>query len=340
MTTEKPPRAAIAPTIVRRVIVLAITGIGLYLVWPSMLVAYSAWPDLLALEPAWLLAIGLLQAMSFFSTWVLLEVSMKTHERFVVATSQLAGNAASKIVPGGAAAGGALQFQMLREGGLETSRIATGLGVATTASTAMLAALPLLALPPILAGAPVDSRLVNAVWMGAALFLILMAAGAVLLFTDRPVILAGRLVRAVLRALHRSPPDELPELLLARRNEIRAFLGQRWRMALGATAGKIGFDYLALVAAVAAVGAEARPSLILLAFVASQILAMIPITPGGLGFVELGLTTALGLAGVPATEAVVASLAYRLFSYWLPLPIGAAAFALFRRRLSRRRALG
>ena len=330
--------SSVRATLIRRAIALAVTGIGLYLVWPSLLVAYSAGPDLLEIQAAWLAGIGLLQVLSFISTWILLAVAMKTRELFVVATSQLAGNAASKIVPGGAAVGGAIQFQMLREGGLDAPRIATGLGVTTAASTAMLTALPLLALPPIIAGAPIDEQLVYAVWMGAVLFLILMATGALLLFTDRPVLLAGRAIRAVLRALRRSPPDDLPQRIIARRDEIRSFLGRSWRRALAATAGKIGFDYLSLVAAVAAVGAEARPSLILLAFVASQLLAMIPITPGGLGFVELGLTTALGLAGVPAAQAVVASLAYRLFSYWLPLPIGAAAWALFRRRTSRRAA--
>ena len=40
----------------------------------------------------------------------------------------------------------------------------------------------------------------------------------------------------------------------------------------------------------------------------------------GLGFVEAGLTAALALAGVPAASAVVATLAYRLVSYWLPCP--------------------
>ena len=47
---------------------------------------------------------------------------------------------------------------------------------------------------------------------------------------------------------------------------------------------------------------------------------MIPITPGGLGFVEAGLTGVLTLAGVTPEHAVLATLLYRLFSYWLPAP--------------------
>jgi uncharacterized protein (TIRG00374 family) len=59
---------------------------------------------------------------------------------------------------------------------------------------------------------------------------------------------------------------------------------------------------------------------------------MIPITPGGLGFVEAGLTGTLALAGVGAGDAVVAAFAYRLVSFWLPLPFGLAGYLLARRR--------
>jgi uncharacterized protein (TIRG00374 family) len=57
---------------------------------------------------------------------------------------------------------------------------------------------------------------------------------------------------------------------------------------------------------------------------------MIPITPGGLGFVEAGLTTLLVLAGVDADQAVVGTLLYRLVSFWLPIPAGALAWGAWR----------
>jgi hypothetical protein len=62
---------------------------------------------------------------------------------------------------------------------------------------------------------------------------------------------------------------------------------------------------------------------------------MIPLTPGGLGFVESGLTGVLTVAGVPLDQAVLATLLYRVFSYWLPLPAGLVAAALFRHRHER-----
>jgi uncharacterized protein (TIRG00374 family) len=60
--------------------------------------------------------------------------------------------------------------------------------------------------------------------------------------------------------------------------------------------------------------------------------ALIPLTPGGLGVVEASLSGMLILAGVAPPSALVATLAYRLASYWLPLVAGAEAYGLFRRR--------
>jgi hypothetical protein len=65
---------------------------------------------------------------------------------------------------------------------------------------------------------------------------------------------------------------------------------------------------------------------------ALPLLALLPFTPGGLGFVEAGLVGTLALAGVPGPKALAATLLYRLVAYWLPIPAGGVAYFLFRRR--------
>ena len=70
----------------------------------------------------------------------------------------------------------------------------------------------------------------------------------------------------------------------------------------------------------------------LLAFVAASVLGLLPFTPGGLGFVEAGLAATLAVAGVPAGDALVATLVYRLLTFWLPIPLGGVAVYVFRRR--------
>jgi uncharacterized protein (TIRG00374 family) len=101
------------------------------------------------------------------------------------------------------------------------------------------------------------------------------------------------------------------------------------------TAGRLGCDYGCLLAALRATGAGPRPSLVLLAYAAANIIALFPLTPGGLGVVEASLSGLLILAGVHPGDALLATLAYRVASYWLPLLAGPPAYLLFRRRYGR-----
>jgi hypothetical protein len=119
---------------------------------------------------------------------------------------------------------------------------------------------------------------------------------------------------------------------MARRGDLLAGLGSRWRSALAASVANWTFDYLALVAALVFLDANPRFSLVLLAYGAAALLTMIPITPGGLGFVEAGLASLLVVAGIPSSTALLATLAYRIVSFWLPLPVGLGAWLLFSHR--------
>ena len=122
--------------------------------------------------------------------------------------------------------------------------------------------------------------------------------------------------------------EQLPQRLIGERDQIIDTLGPRWKRALAATLGRWFLDFGCLLAVLKALNALGRPGLVLLAFCAAQLLAQIPVTPGGLGFVEAGLTATLALAGVPAGDAVVATFVYRLFSYWLQLPFGLLGLGL------------
>ena len=317
-----------------RAILLVLTLIALYVLWPSLLKVLSAWPELLKIEPAWFVVMFGLEIASFACAWALHRLALRTGRWFAIATAQIAGNAFSRIVPGGAAAGAAIQFRLLVLSGLNPTTIGTGLTAATLISSATLFALPVLALPAIAFGAPAPSGLVQSAWLGAALFVLAIVVGAVLLSADGPLLWVGKAIQRIQNRMRRGRPPKtgIPEKLLRERNEIRSTLGSRWWLALITASGNWLLDYLALLAAVAAVGAQPRPALVLLAYVAAAVLGMIPITPGGLGFVEAGLTATLTLAGVSAADAVLATLAYRLVSYWLPLVAGPFAYLAHRRR--------
>ena len=61
-------------------------------------------------------------------------------------------------------------------------------------------------------------------------------------------------------------------------------------------------------------------------------LAAVPLTPGGLGIVEAVAATSLSGFGVPAADAWLGVISWRLFNFWLPIPIGAGAYLSLRVR--------
>ena len=325
------------PSLRRTAIWLAITGVSLYLVAPSLLDVLGSWRDLERIDWLWFPAMLALQAGGLACLWALQRMAINRARWPDVIESQLAGNALGKIAPAGGAIGAALQYRMLVEAGLERGRTVAGITAVNLLTFAVVLALPILALPTFLRGS-VDRNLVEATLIGVGVFALLCGAAVALLAFDRPLELVGEALQSVRNRLRRGsePLRRLPERLRGERDRLLATLGPKWRQAVVATVGRWAFDYATLLAALAAVGAHPRPSLVLLAFCAAQVLSQIPVTPGGLGFVEAGLTAMLVLAGVGTGRAVLATLAYRLFAYWLQLPAGAVGFALHKRRYARR----
>jgi uncharacterized protein (TIRG00374 family) len=325
-------------TIVKRASAVAVAGAAIYLVMPGLIAVVGSWPRLSTLNPIWFTVALASEVVSFTCNFALQRLALRTLGWFAVVTAGLAGNAVTDSLPGGDAAGAAVQFRMLTAAGFDTD---TAVGALTTFSllgVGGLLALPVFALPAILAGVPASPGLVHTALLGLAGFAGFAVFGTILLQTDRPLATAGRTAQRLRNRVtrgRRPPATGWDRQLLDQRDAIRTVLGEKWRQAVLLTAGRLGFDYGCLLAALRATGASPRPSLVLLAYAAAGIIALLPLTPGGLGIVEASLSGLLVLAGVHASDAVLATLAYRIASYWLPLFAGLPAYLLFRHRYGR-----
>jgi len=319
-----------------RGLLLAAGAVALYLLAPQIVAVFATAPQLSRLQVPWLVVMFALEAASFAAAWELARIAVPGLGWRVAATSQLAANAASRAVPGGPVVGGAVYFQMLRRSGIDPAGAAAALTANSLISNMVLFALPAAGALSAAVAAPVPRGLLPVVLAGLVLFVLTLGIGAVLVRFDGPLTLAGAVAEWVTRRLPRwlgGGRVVRREALLRTRNDLVAAMGSRWWPAVGAAAANRILDYLVLVAALRAIEAEPRISLVLLAYGAASVLGMIPITPGGLGFVEAGLTATLVVAGVAAGDALLATLAYRLFSFWLALPAGLVAYLIYRWRL-------
>jgi uncharacterized protein (TIRG00374 family) len=223
---------------------------------------------------------------------------------------------------------------MLRQAGIKPETAVGGLTASSLLGVGGLLVLPVLTLPAVFGGRDVNHALANTALIGVAGFIVYVALGILLLETDRPLRLAGRCAQWIWNRVrrHHAPVTGLDDRMLTQRNQVRAALGMEWKQILLLVVGRLGLDFLCLLAALRATGCQPHPWLVLLAYSAAGVIALIPATPGGLGIVEASLSGLLVLAGVPGGSAVLATLAYRLAEYWLPLVAGLVAYWFYRRR--------
>ena len=177
--------------VVKRAAMVLVAGLIIYLVFPAITEVLASWPRLSTLHPWWFtLAIGA-EIAHFMCTFALQRLALRARAWFPVITSQLASNAITLIMPGGAPVGAAVQFRMLAISGLDTSSTVGGLAAFSLLGVGGLLALPVFALPVVLLGAPVSRGLVNAAVLGAIAFVAFAGLGAVLLAYDAPLRWAG-----------------------------------------------------------------------------------------------------------------------------------------------------
>jgi uncharacterized protein (TIRG00374 family) len=334
-----------------RAVGLTITGIGLYVILPSLLTMFAAWPQLAGVEVPWFFILAVLQLGRLVALWWLTRLAfaparsaarLEGHDGVVprpgwgvTATAQLAGSAAAKVLPGGGAAGGVVQAKVLIDAGQPSTTVASGLTAIALLNNAVLFLLPVLTIPALLIGPPPARQLQLGLLVSVILAAAIVAIGVTALTWPRVVAVTGR---AIGRLVHLVSPNVTPasvaDGLMAQRDRIADAFHGRWWRAIFASAASRMFDYASLVAALVAFDAHARPADVLLAYVVSQALAIVPITPGGVGFVDVGLSAMLVLIGIPTDTALIGTLLYRLFSFWLPIPLGVFAWAGW--RLSRR----
>ncbi|GAA2552913.1 lysylphosphatidylglycerol synthase transmembrane domain-containing protein [Pseudonocardia hydrocarbonoxydans] len=241
---------------------------------------------------------------------------------------------AQHVVPGGPAGTAALRFRLLRAEGVpepDAVLLAGGQGVA---SALVLHAMlwVALALTALLPGAARPAALGALAGTLALLDLAVVAAVAA-----RP---GGRTSRRLRRLVSRVPGvdgDRLDRDLRAMVRQLHRIVRdpRRAAVSVGWAAANWLLDALALLAFVVLLAGPVDPLGVFVGFGLAAALAVLPLTPGGVGIVEGVLVPMLVVVGVPGPEALVAVLGWRVVGFWLPIP--AAATAWLSLRIGRRR---
>jgi uncharacterized protein (TIRG00374 family) len=303
-----------------------------YLVLPQLAGARKSLSLLGQVNPLLLLAGVALEAAAIIAYANLTRAVLPSESRpplSQVLRIDLSTLAVSHTVPAGAAVGGSLGYRLLTETGVRGTDAGFALATQSLGSAVVLnvllwiglvVSIPFRGLNPLYGTAAI----VGAVLLAAFAFAVVgLTSGR-----DRVAKVACRIA------------DRLPGISSQQVDDVLHRVAERLRVlgkdrallqrAIGWAAANWLLDAASLWVFVGAFGHWVSPDALIVSFGLANVLAAIPLTPGGLGVVEATLTSTLVGFGTPRGVAILGVLAYRLVNFWLPIPLGGLAYASLR----------
>ncbi|MFL5828040.1 MAG: YbhN family protein [Thermoleophilaceae bacterium] len=328
----------ITPRITRKRALVAATATvaagSLILLVPALAGLADSWNRIANGDPSWLaLALGL-EVLSFAGHILLFRtVCLDSGSRFGYRESYqvtMAGHAATRLLASAGAGGVALTAWSMRRAGMErrdvAQRMVTFIVLLYSVYMAALLVGGVLLFAGVLSGdAPIGVTLIPAAF-GAFVIAIALASP---LAAGRLESRFGASSRGWVRKLAPAPAS----LAGGVRDAIR--LVRKGNLGLLGAIMWWGFDIAVLWACFHAFGFAAPTfAVATMAYFVGMFANTLPL-PGGVGGVDGGMIGALLAFGVAPEQAVISVLAYRAFSFWLPIAPGAIAYFQLRRTFGR-----
>jgi uncharacterized membrane protein YbhN (UPF0104 family) len=285
-------------------------------------------------QVALLVGATLLNLATYAPPWQAALPGLKFRQAFVLTQ---ASTASTYVLPGGAAVGIGVSFGLLRGWGFTGKPVTLALALVGIWNQFAMLGFPVIALALLTASHEQHALLQTVAFIGLAVFVLGAGAFAAGVASARMANWVGdtamRLSNWGLRIIHRGPVTWNGGSFVAFRNDTVGLLARRWHvLTLATLAGHVTVFALFLVSLrvfdvsageVSAIEAFAAWSLV-------RLLGSLPITPGGIGVVEVGLTTLLVGFGGDNAEVVAAVLVYRFLTIVPTLVLGLLAGATWR----------
>jgi len=249
-----------------------------------------------------------------------------------------ASTALSLVAPGGPAVGITTQVAMLRSWGLPARAIGLAVGLVGFASQLAIYGLPVVALVVLSGSGGRNGQLDLIAVIGLAVFTLIVLGSAVPLSSGRLAHWIGeraaRVASAVKGLVNQAPVRWGGESFRLFRTEALALLRHHGPMLAVTTLANALTDLLLLAVSLRAVGIDATHLSLIQVFAAwsiVRVLAEFPLTPGGLGVVEVALSGLLVGFGAENDAAVAGVLIYRFLQFAPTIAVGLIAGATWRR---------
>jgi len=303
---------------------------------------YSAvWATIADLSAPQLWSLVAAMLFNLFTYWLANMAALPglTLPKSVILT-QTTTSVANALPAGGAVAVG-FTYTILRSWRFEPHAIGLYVGVTGVWNVFLKLALPIVALALLAITRQANVVLLAAGLIGLGVLLAAVALFALALwnieFARRIGDGLGRTVSAVRRLLRRAPITTWGDQAVAFRWRTIALVAHRWlQLTLTTVLSHLALWFVLLLSLryVGISEREVGAVQVLAVFSFGRLLTAIPITPGGLGLIELGYIGGLVAAGGNEPQVVAAVLLFRVLTYGVQIPIGGFTYVIWRARAS------
>jgi putative heme transporter len=283
-----------------------------------------------------LLAVTIINVITFAPPWMVALPGLRFSS--ALALTQVA-TALAIVVPGGAAVGIAGSYGMLRRWGFPSREIGRAVTLVSLWNQFANLSYPIIAVFVLTATGGDSAILATAAFVGVGILGVAVAMLAAVLASDQTASDIGDLVARVtnwgLAKLGRGPVLWSGASFERFRRDAVDLLRRRWHVLTVATYLGTLTVFLVLLVSLRACnvpGSEVSLAEAFAAWALARLLGSVPITPGGIGVVELGLTGALVAFGGNNAGVVAAVLVYRFLTMVPTVVLGLLATATIRRK--------
>lgn len=320
---------ALLPWPVRTAIrIVAVVLVVEYLVLPQLAGSRDSLHLLLHIDSPWLALAAAAEVGSLVAFALGTRAMLPSQQRpspWRVFRIDLSTIALSHCVPAGGAAGTGLGLRLLKQAGVPVGdaafgKVAQGVGsilvLLMLLWTALAVAIPLHG----------SSPLYLSVSAAGLVVFVIVSVGVLLVGRWRPA--AARWLGRLTTALPRVADDSGERLVLRVGQQFDTVMADRRRLvaAVGFAAANWLLDATALWACVRVFGHTLGYPGLIVPYALGQAAGWVPLTPGGLGLVEGVIVPTIVGFGSPRSIAILGVILWRLLSFWLPIPLGAAAY--------------
>jgi len=281
----------------------------------------------------------LLALWNLATYWFVMMASLPGSNVWQAMKVNLISTSVSNTVPGGGAIGVGVTYGLYSAYGFPRAEIGLSILVTGLWNNFVKLGMPVIALGLLAATGNLTSALIVTAAIGIGLLCLAIGTFALVLRSEtlarRTGAFFARVATSMRRVVRKPAVSGWDDSLVELRTSAIGLLGRRWLALTTATVISHVSLFTVLLLSLRHVGVgEDRVSWVetLAAFAFIRLLSAIPITPGGLGVVELGLVAALITAGGDRPRVVAAVLVFRALTYALPIPLGAIGYLSWQRR--------